>query len=144
MFDRFQTPMVALPTFVIGLLGFLVIHLGQTAPTLMLAGALIGIGRGAEGVVPAYFTTRYFGLAAFGQIFGLIYGVTVISSGIGPVLMGISFDTLGSYGPTLIGAEIGLAVCVVLITQLGPYAFPADGMAREPTAAQLEAAPVSE
>jgi MFS family permease len=136
-FDRFQTPMVALPTFAIGLLGFILIHLGGTAPMLLVAGALIGIGRGAEGVVPAYFATRYFGLAAFGQIFGLIYGALVIAAGLGPVLMGIAFDMSGSYRAMLVGSECAFVVCILLVARLGPYEFPADG--RRPSLLEGEA-----
>jgi hypothetical protein len=44
----------------------------------------------------------------------------------GRFLGGYLFDIGGSYGPALIGAGAALIAAVILLSRLGPYAYPVE------------------
>ena len=74
-----------------------------------LAALLIGSVLGAEVDFTAFLIRRYFGDAAFGRLYGLAFGIFVLGTGVGPLLLGLSFDRLGSYHPgLLLFAALGL------------------------------------
>jgi len=53
---------------------------------------LLGLGAGSESDVLGYLTGRYFGLKAFGQIYGLVFAGFMVGTAIGPYLFGLLFD----------------------------------------------------
>ncbi len=64
-------------------------------PGLLVAIAavmLVTVGSGAESDFVGYLVGRYFGLKAYGQIFGVIYGMFMVGIAIGPALFGYLFD----------------------------------------------------
>jgi MFS family permease len=141
-----QSPRIALPFFIAALLGLLLLH-HATSVTLALSGAaILGFGIGAESGIGPYFFSRYFGMRSFGTVYGLLVSLLAISSGVGPMLLGMIFDRFGSYGRGLIIAEVGLGVAVVLVFLLGRYVFAARRTAEQlgetspPTGAALEEA----
>jgi MFS family permease len=101
LLDRFWAPAVgclALSGPAIGFLAFLHPH------SIWIYGAgvaLVGLAQGAEGDLLAYFTARYFGLKAFGAIFGVLGLCLGISLAIGEAAAGLSFDHFKSYEPVL-------------------------------------------
>jgi MFS family permease len=91
---------------------------------LAFAGAfLIGLGMGAEVDIIAYLTSRYFGLRAFGEIYGYAFAAFALAGGLGPLLMGFGFERTGSYGVPLAGFFTATLVAVVLMIRLGPYRY---------------------
>jgi hypothetical protein len=44
-----------------------------------------------------YLISHHFGLSSFGKIFGWVYGVFAFGGMAGPLLMGTTFDSTGSY-----------------------------------------------
>ncbi len=62
---------------------------------------LIGLAMGAEGDVLSYITARYFGLASYGQLYGLLYGSYVIGQGISSFLLARLHTAFGSYSMPL-------------------------------------------
>ena len=78
---------------------------------------------GAEVDIIAYLTSRYFGLRAFGEIYGYAFGVYVLAGGVGTFLMGAGFDLMGSYRAPLAGFFTATLVAIVLMTRLGPYRY---------------------
>ena len=144
--DRVQTPKIAAPFFVAALLGLLLLH-HASSPALALTGAaILGFGIGAESGIGPYFFSRYFGMRSFGTVYGLLVSLLAISSGVGPMLLGKTFDSYGSYDKGLVIAEIGLGVGVLLVCLLGKYVYAARRTAEElvetspPTGAALEEA----
>ncbi len=141
--DRVQTPRIAAPFFVAALIGLLLLHHAVGAPAALVGAAILGFGIGAESGIGPYFFSRYFGMRAFGTIYGSLVSLLAIASGVGPMLFGIAFDRSGSYGRALLIAEVALGVGVVLVAILGPYRFAARRGAAEPalaaTAASSEA-----
>ena len=85
-----------------------------------LAALLLGSVLGAEVDFTAFLVRRYFGNAAFNRLYGVAFGLFALAIGIGPVLMGLSFDHLGGYNPGLL-LFVGLSV----VAALGTFAMPA-------------------
>ena len=90
-----------------------------------VAVAFIGVAFGIEGDLLALLITRYLGTRNFGRILSPIQAMFVLGSGVGPLLLGLSYDRLGSYDPVIPVLMVALVVGAVLIATLGPYAYPA-------------------
>ena len=84
-----------------------------------LAAVLVGSVLGAEVDFTAFLVRRYFGNAAFGRLYGLAFGIFTMGIGFGPLLLGMSFDRLGSYRPGLL-LFVGLALLAAVLTFLLP------------------------
>ncbi|WP_438391873.1 MFS transporter [Caballeronia sp. DA-9] len=121
--DRVDSPKIALPFFGASLLGMLLLDHSTTVPPLLAGGLLLGVAQGAELGLAAYFVSRYFGTRHLGQIYGLIYSGAFIGGGFGPALMGLAFDTTGSYRLAMALFEIALGIAVLSILLLKPYTF---------------------
>ncbi len=124
LLDRVPSPRVALPFFTAALLGLLLLDHAAGAAVALTGIAILGFGIGAESGIGPYFFSRYFGMRSFGTIYGCLVSLLAISSGLGPYLLGHSFDRFGSYSRGLGVAEIGLALGIVLVLLLGPYVYP--------------------
>jgi MFS family permease len=124
--DKFFGPYVAVVSVagaMIGL-GLLISPARGLAP---VAGTVLcGLGMGAEGDIVPYFVSRYFGLRAFGQIYGYLFAVFMVGVGVGPSLLGFSFDRWHSYTPMFLIFEIALLFACVMFLRLGPYRFRTD------------------
>ena len=130
LLDRIFAPYVALVFFLLPLVGILTLSSTDNTTMAALATVLIGMGLGAEVDLIAFLISRYFGMRSFGQIYGYLFAIFMLANGIGPFLMGLSFDKVGSYNTCLIGFAIGLVFASAVILKLGPYPYPvrhADG-----------------
>lgn len=143
LLDRFFGPHVAIAFVVLPALGVATL-LASRDPLLTTFGAvLIGFGMGAEVDLIAYLQSRYFGLRAFGQIYGYLFAVFTIGSGLGPFAMGAAYDATGSYRPALIAFVVVLVCAAWLLLRLPRrYPFPVmahgDGQVNEaPSPASL-------
>ena len=96
LIDHFFAPFVAAAVFTLTALGCLLLAYGgpQTAP---FAAFLIGFSLGAEVDLISYLTARYFGMAAYGVLYAMIYAFFVVGASVGPVLAGRTFDMTGNY-----------------------------------------------
>ncbi|MWA04836.1 MFS transporter [Actinomadura sp. LD22] len=93
--------------------------------SVAVAVALIGLALGIELDLLPLLVTRYLGMRAFGEIIGVLQAVFVIGTAFGPLLLGVGYDTFGSYDP-VIPVLIGvLVVSALLIAVLGKYRYPA-------------------
>lgn len=119
--DAVHSPRVGALFFSSGLAGLLIIHHTANAVLLTPAAVLMGLCFGSEHILAAYFASRFFGMRAYGAIYGLLFSAAAIGSGLGPFVMGAGYDRFGSYNIVLIGLEIGLAVAVVCILMMGRY-----------------------
>src|SRR5260370_6018279 len=90
---------------------------------VFLAVFLIGVGLGAEVAISAFWTSRYFGLRSFGEIYGFTFAGFALAGGLGVYLMGAGFDVRGSYALPLASFFIATLVGVILLTRLGPYRY---------------------
>jgi cyanate permease len=110
---------------------------GGFAP--FLGAIACGLGIGAEIDLMAFFTSRYFGLRDYAQLYGTMFGIFALGVGIGPALSGASFDRFQSYTPAFVVFEIMLAVSCLIFVRLGPYPFPALAQALSGAAEKMPA-----
>jgi len=104
-------------------LGIVLLRAAAGTPLVFLAVFLIGLGMGAEVDIIAYLTSRYFGLRAFGEIYGYAFASYTLAGAVGPWLMGLGFDRSGSYGFILVGSLLATLLAAILMSRLGPYRF---------------------
>ena len=123
--DRFWGPYVAICFFILPMLGIALLGSGWANPVPLLGAALCGAGIGAEIDLMAFFVSRYFGLKAYGKIYGLMFMLFNIGTGLGPALSGRAFDIFHSYFQIFMAYEVVLAVTCLLLLRLGEYAYPA-------------------
>lgn len=122
LFDRFWAPAVCVPILLVPALAcFWLMGTGGDRTTIYLAAFMLGFAAGAESDVIAYLASRYFGLANYGKIYGMLYMPFGIASGISPVLYGRVRDTTGSYDGMLQASMILFAVGAILLLSLGRY-----------------------
>lgn len=121
LLDRFFAPYVAMGFFLAPALGLVLLWGGATGSGAFVAAFLVGMGLGAEVDMIAYFVGRYFGLLAFGEIYGYLFAAFAIGGGLGPFLMGSGFDATGSYSLVLGTFAVMTLIASGLMPQLGPY-----------------------
>jgi MFS family permease len=122
LLDRVFAPRVAMLFFGGAALGMVFLWSGAGG-IAYLAAFLVGLGMGAEGDIIAYLTSRYFGLRAFGEIYGYAFASYVLAGALGPWLMGLGFDRTGSYRAVLAGFLVATLLAAVAMLRLGPYRY---------------------
>jgi hypothetical protein len=104
---------------------------GASKSWLIVAVVVIGLLIGAEFDMMAFLVSRYFGIRAFGVLYGFMLMFVEAANAVGMLLMGWCFQLKHSYTPMLWIFEVLLAVAVVLMFSMGPYRFPAPKKQRE-------------
>jgi MFS family permease len=146
LLDRFWAPLVTLPLLAAPALAcWLLAGDSITVPAAFFCAALLGLASGAETDLVAYFASRYFGMAHYGRIYGVLYMTFGIGSAISPPIYGRVRDVTGSYRLALLGAAVCFVFGAAILLLLGRYPAlnparpsPSDGGA-EPAAAALPA-----
>jgi MFS family permease len=119
--DRIPTPRVAVPMYLMAVLGLILLETAQGMPFLVLGGALLGVGLGGQfGALP-YFIARYFGTKHFGSVIGAMYSAVIAAQGTTPILLDLVFDARHSYRPALVGVGAALLAGALLLTLLPRY-----------------------
>lgn len=121
LLDRFFASHVAVWFFAGTALGVVLLSTGVAGLPVMVAAILLGLGNGAEADIMAYQMSRYFGLRAFAEIYSYILAAYTLGGVVGPLLMGIGFDSTGSYQLILMLFLVAVVASVVLMLRLGPY-----------------------
>lgn len=133
--DRYHGPYVAVGFYILPMIGTALLASGAGEPWPIAGALLCGAGLGGEIDVMGYLVSRYFGLKAYGKIFGTMFGIFAGSTGVGPFISGLSFDLWHSYRPAFTLYEGVLAVGCLIFLMLGPYRYPAHHRRVEPSAA---------
>jgi len=121
LLDRFFATNVAVCFFAVAAFGILMLWAGVAGPLSFVAAALLGVGIGAEGDIMPYLVGRYFGLLAFGEIYAYVLAIYTLGAVVGPLLMGVGFDSTGSYDSVLAPFLVVTLAGALLMTRLGPY-----------------------
>ena len=122
LIDRFWAPAVTFPMLVLPGIACLLLSMAEIPATLAsLSAIMIGLAAGAETDLVAYLTARYFGLAHYGSIYGVQYGVFGLASGFAPFMFGKVFDVAGTYDPILYLAAAFFAIGALALLTLGRY-----------------------
>lgn len=122
LFDHFWAPGVAFPALMLPAVACYLL-IGSTTPLslIMLGGFLLGVAAGTESDVIAYLASRYFGMANYGRLYGLLYMPFGIFSALSPLVYGLVRDTTGNYD-LMLSASMGLFVVGgALLLLLGRY-----------------------
>jgi len=125
LLDRVFAPMLAFIVFLMATAGFylLTADVAQTAWILPLAAIFIMVAYGAEADIMPFIIRKYFGIKAFGSIYGSIYSLSVFGSALSAYLYGWCFDLAKSYVPILQVAAIFCCVSGLAMLTLGRYPF---------------------
>ncbi|MGP1353648.1 MAG: MFS transporter [Parasphingopyxis sp.] len=139
LLDRFWQGFVAFPLLCLpAISAWLLIGDSITFPLAAIAGFLLGFAAGAESDLIAYLTGRYFGMANYGKIYGMLYMPFGLFSAASPLLYAQVFDRTGSFDPILTVAMGGFVIGGGLLLFLGRYpeTFPEaeEGPSTEPAA----------
>ncbi|HEX7855691.1 MAG TPA: MFS transporter [Sphingobium sp.] len=122
LLDRFWAPACAFAILLVPAAGcWLLSGESLTHQGAFAAVICIGFGAGFEFDLLAYLISRYFGQRNYGVIYGTFYTVIAFGGGLGPVVYGYAFDTMGNYGAALL---LGIGCVIVggaLLLALGRY-----------------------
>lgn len=118
--DRIFAPYVAVALFTTGAFGCFVLAGGGPA-WAPLAAVLVGFAIGAEADLIGYVVYRYFGMRAYGVIYGSQYTAFLIGIAFGPLFAGAVFDRYRAYTLALVGAGVALTIAATLMSRLGPF-----------------------
>jgi cyanate permease len=117
LLDRFGFGVLGATLFPLQAVGSALLLAGGSDTLIYVAAAFVGLAYGVEADMLPWVLRRKFGLRCFGRLYGIAFGVVQLGSVLGPLVMGFSFDDLGSYRPGLIAltAGSGLAAALVMI-----------------------------
>ncbi|MFT7286160.1 MAG: putative MFS family arabinose efflux permease [Halieaceae bacterium] len=87
----------------------------------LVAIALLGVAAGMEYDLLAYLVSRYFGIRAYGSIYGVLYAFFGLGAGLGPAVFGSAFESTGSYNIAFYWSMWALIACSLGLLFLGPY-----------------------
>lgn len=122
LFDRLWAPMVCLPILLIPAVAcFWLQGTATDEVKIYLSAIMLGFAAGAESDLIAYLASRYFGMANYGKIYGMLYMPFGIAAGISPVLYGRVRDVTGNYDGMLQASMILFVVGALLLLTLGRY-----------------------
>jgi len=83
-----------------------------------------GIGFGGNFTINAVIVRKYFGIARFGRIHGIISGIAVIGAVVGPPIAGWVFDSFGSFRIVWLAlAFMSAAAAIIMITAPSEYDY---------------------
>jgi len=123
--DRFFGPYVSICFYLFPIAGIALLGGGRGGLVPIAGTLLCGLAVGAEVNLMAFLVTRYFGLKAYGTIYGVMFGFFAGANGVGPFLATHSYNWYHSYGPAFVWFQAALLVAVALFAPLGPYRYPA-------------------
>jgi MFS family permease len=127
--DRAPTARIFVPFALASAVGycFLMVCSAQFGGlSMLIIGMVLGfMSLTAQNSFDAYFYTRFFGMKAFAETFGIHLAFITITSGLAPPLIGMLFDRTGSYGATLVLALIAQVIGACLFMFVGPYRYAA-------------------
>ena len=121
LLDRTRSPKLSGVFLVVSLLGLLVLEGATGSTTLLAGGILLGMGTGTEYALLPYAIPRYFGVRHYSSIYGAIYGITILVSGLAPLLMDVVFDATGQYREALIAMGAAILLSSLLFAFLPLY-----------------------
>ena len=118
--DRIFAPRVAIAILLACISGVLALALLGSVVALPAA-FVIGFSVGAEVDLIGYLVARYFGMHAYGQIYGRQYSTFLIATGLSPVILGAVRDATGTYTASLFTAAAFMVISAALFAKLRKF-----------------------
>ena len=119
--DHVWAPLVAFIFMSLPAIGCYILIQDQSMAVNALALILVGLAAGVEFDLMAYFTSRYFGMKAYGRIYGIVYAAFGMGSGTSPVIFNLIRGDDTDYSRVLFYAAIGFVFGAVILLSLGRY-----------------------
>jgi OFA family oxalate/formate antiporter-like MFS transporter len=122
LLDRYWGPAVAFPVLCLPALACYLLMGTSSEMTIILGAAfLLGFAAGAESDLIAFLSARYFGMAHFGRIYGMLYMPFGFMSAISPLIYGTVRVKTGSYDMILLVAAGLFIIGGALLLAMGRY-----------------------
>lgn len=148
LLDFFHASRVLGGLILVSSIGAMLYALGITAADAPVAATLTGLAIGAEFDGLSYVLPRYFSRNAFGKLYGAVFAIFQLGSGVGIGVIGFSHDELGTFKPSMWVLSAAMVIAGLVVARLGPYRYGSVGSSREDgeraqgqTAKSLEAMP---
>jgi predicted MFS family arabinose efflux permease len=140
LLDRFRPNWIGGLTLSANSIAFALLLYGVHSPAMIVAAILInGYSAGTKLQICTYLTASYAGLRNLGTVFGAMYSLVALGSGLGPMIAGLAYDMTGGYTPFLLAGTVGCVFCGALILFLPRYPDWSAGSA--PASAHPQGAP---
>ena len=124
LLDRLHAPYVLGVVSLVATGSGLLLLYGRGSLSSYFAAVFLGVVAGAEVDFIAFLVRSYFGPAVFGHLYGIAFGIFIVGSGTGPLLMGYSFDRFHQYRQGLIFfvvLELAAAAVTLAMPSYGRY-----------------------
>ena len=121
MLDRFWAPTVAVFALICPAIACLLLLDDVNSWNAAIAILLVGFAAGAEFDIVAFLATKYFGLKAYGKIYGLLYIALFVGAAFAPPIFGMVLDKQGSYRSVLLVFSVAIPVAALSLLALGAY-----------------------
>jgi predicted MFS family arabinose efflux permease len=122
LLDRYRPNWIGGLTLAVNGLAFALLLYGVHVPVLIVAAIVInGYSAGTKLQICTYLTSCYGGLRHLATIFGAMYSLVALGSGLGPMVAGLVYDLSGSYAAFLLAGTAGCVFCGFLILTLPLY-----------------------
>jgi len=120
LLDRISAPLVSRTLLAFCAFGCVLLSLPDT-PIWVIAIAVssLGLAAAAEVDLVAFLTSRFFGMKAYGKIYGWQLTAFYLGAAIGPFAAGLAYDRFQSYVPTLYFAAGALLFGSIVTGTLG-------------------------
>lgn len=122
LIDRYFAGWVSFGLLAMAAAGTYILADAQTFAAGAIGAALIGFGMGGEADVIPFMLSRYFGLRPFATLYGLTWTAYAIAGAIGPIIMGMAFDSTGSYDVLLTRLSLVMLAVAALMLIAPRYA----------------------
>ena len=120
--DHFTANRIAAAFGLASAVGFVALVVGPSGLAFALAAVLVaGLLNGAEYDLMPYLVTRLFPLETYGELFGRLLLMSILSGGAGLVGFGMLHDLTGSYNTPLAIGAVAMLLASVLLYGIPPY-----------------------
>ena len=119
--DHIWAPLVAFVFMSVPAIGCFILAGDMGVGANVFALVLVGVAAGVEFDLMAYFVSRYFGMKAYGRIYGLVYAAFGLGSGTSPVIFNILRGGDADYSGVLTTVAVLFVVGGVMLLGLGRY-----------------------
>jgi MFS family permease len=124
LLDHFPAPAVAGVVLGLCALGCFALTLPDASTWLIGLSVLsLGLAAAAEVDLVAYLSSRFFGMRAYGKVYGWQLTSFYLGAALGPLAAGMAYDRFGSYLPTLYFATGALIFGALVTSTLGKPRF---------------------
>ncbi len=119
--DHVFAPRVLASFALIASASFLLFHFTRGPLPTLIAVLLLGLVVGAEVDCIGFMVRRYFSPQAFGRLYGIAFGLILVGTGTGPLLLSYLHDRYAGYGEgLLLFAALGV-VCAAITLAMPRY-----------------------